>query len=158
LLVARELTAKTSQLHELLEPTVRALGYRLWGLEYRAQGRQALLRVYIDSAEGITVDDCARVSHQLSGVLDVEDPIAGEYSLEVSSPGMDRPLFTLEQFNAYVGDDVRLRLRAAFEGRRKFQGRLVGVEDDEVILVVDEHEYILPYELIDKANIVPRFD
>ena len=89
--------------------------------------------------------------------MDVEDPIAGEYTLEVSSPGMDRPLYTLEHFSRFAGEMVAIRLRSAFEGRRKFSGLLRGVEGDDVLVVVDEHEYLLPIEMIDKANIIPRF-
>lgn len=148
---------KASILQEMLGPTVVAMGYELWGIEHQSRGREVLLRVYIDSENGITVDDCALVSHQLSGVLDVEDPIAGEYRLEVSSPGMDRPLFTLEQFRRFVGSDVKVRLRSAFDGRRKFSGRLMAVEEEDVVVAVDEHEYLLPLEQIEKANIVPRF-
>lgn len=142
----------------MLEPAVSALGYEFWGLEYLTHARQTVLRVFIDSPDGITVDDCAAVSRQLSAVLDVEDPIAVEYTLEVSSPGMDRPLFTLQQYAGYIGEQVKLRLRAPFEGRRNFSGRLVGIEADEVIIAVDDHEYLLPIEMIDKAQIVPRFE
>lgn len=145
-------------LQTLLEPSVTALGYQLWGVEYLAQGRSALLRIYIDADDGITVEDCARVSHQVSGVLDVEDPIAGEYRLEVSSPGMDRPLFRLEQFAQAAGDTVKLKLRMNYEGRRNFKGRLVGVEEDEVVLLVDDHEYLFPLGDIEKANVVPDFE
>ncbi|NVK43666.1 MAG: ribosome maturation factor RimP [Oceanospirillaceae bacterium] len=151
------MSAKLKLLHELIEPSVTALGFELWGIEYLAQGAHSVLRIYIDSKDGITVDDCAKVSHQVSGVLDVEEPISGHYNLEVSSPGMDRPLFTLEQFAAWAGHQVQLRLRVPFEGRRKFKGLLNGVEGDEVLLVVDKEEYLLPIDLIDRANIVPQF-
>lgn len=150
--------AKDQQLNAMLAPTVVALGYEFWGLEYFTHGSQSVLRVFIDKADGINVDDCALVSRQLSAVLDVEDPIAGEYTLEVSSPGMDRPLFTLEQFARYIGEQVRVRLRMPFEGRRNFSGRLVGVEDEDIVVAVDEHEYLLPADMIDKAHIVPRFE
>jgi len=150
-------SAKLKLLHELIEPSVTALGFELWGVEYLAQGAHSVLRIYIDSEDGITVDDCAKVSHQVSGVLDVEEPISGHYNLEVSSPGMDRPLFTLEQFAAWAGHQVQLRLRVPFEGRRKFKGLLNGVEGDEVLLIVDKEEYLLPIDLIDRANIVPQF-
>jgi len=150
--------AKDQQLHALLAPTIVALGYELWGLEYLTHGSQAVLRVFIDNPNGISVDDCALVSRQVSAVLDVEDPIAGEYTLEVSSPGMDRPLFTVEQFRLYVGQQVRIRLRMPFEGRRNFNGRLVSVEDEDVVVAVDEHEYLLPHETIDKAHLVPQFE
>lgn len=151
------MSAKLKQLQALLEPGVNALGFELWGIEYVSQGRNNTLRIYIDSENGIDVDDCAKVSHQVSGVLDVEDPITGHYTLEVSSPGMDRPLFTLEQFAAYAGSQVQVRLRIAFEGRRKFKGLLNGVEGDDVLVVVDNEEYLLPIEYIDKANVIPQF-
>ncbi len=149
--------AKDQQLQELVAPAVTALGFELWGVEYITRGRQVLLRIYIDHPEGIDVDDCAAVSRQVSALLDVEDPIMGEYTLEVSSPGMDRPLFTLDQFARYAGEQVKLKLRSPFEGRRNFSGRLVGVEGDEVVLVVGDEEYLLAIELIDKAQVVPQF-
>ncbi len=150
--------AKEQQLQAMLAPAVTALGYEFWGLEYLTHGRQAVLRVFIDSPNGISVDDCAKVSRQLSAVLDVEDPIAVEYTLEVSSPGMDRPLFTIEQYERYRGEQIKIRLRAPFEGRRNFTGRLVGVEAEEVVIVVEDHEYLLPIEMIDKAEVVPQFE
>lgn len=145
------------RLTELFEPVIASLGCELWGIEYMAQGRRALLRIYIDKEEGIGVEDCERVSRQVSSVLDVEDPIQSEYTLEVSSPGMDRPLFKLKHYQANIGERVAVRLRLPFEGRRKFTGLLKGIENEEVVLEVDNEEYILPYELIDKANIVPQF-
>lgn len=150
--------AKDQQLQELVAPAVTALGFELWGVEYITRGRQAMLRIYIDHPEGIDVDDCAAVSRQVSALLDVEDPIAGEYTLEVSSPGMDRPLFTLDQFVRYRGEQIKLKLRAPYEGRRNFSGRLAGIEGDEVVLVMGEEEYLLPIELIDKAQVVPQFE
>lgn len=150
--------AKEQQLQAMLAPTITGLGYEFWGLEYLTHGRQAVLRVFIDSPNGIGVEDCATVSRQVSAVLDVEDPIPIEYTLEVSSPGMDRPLFTLDQYTRHVGELIKLRLRAPFEGRRNFSGQLTSIEGDEIVIVVDEHEYLLPIELIDKANIVPRFE
>jgi len=151
-------SSKLEQLQALLAPVVEALGYVCWGVEYISQGRHSLLRVYIDHPNGILVEDCEAVSRQVSGVLDVEDPITNEYTLEVSSPGMDRPLFTLEQFAAHAGEQVKVKLRSPFEGRRNFQGLLRGVEDQDVVVQVDEHEYLLPIEMIDKANVVPRFE
>ncbi|WP_263259639.1 MULTISPECIES: ribosome maturation factor RimP [Pseudomonas] len=152
------MSSKLEQLQALLAPVVEALGYVCWGVEYISQGRHSLLRVYIDHPNGILVEDCEAVSRQVSGVLDVEDPITNEYTLEVSSPGMDRPLFTLVQFAAHVGEQVKVKLRSPFEGRRNFQGLLRGVEDQDVVVQVDEHEYLLPIEMIDKANVVPRFE
>ncbi|WP_374443511.1 ribosome maturation factor RimP [Pseudomonas panipatensis] len=152
------MSSKLEQLQALLAPVVEALGYECWGLEFISQGRHSLLRVYIDRPEGILIDDCEIVSRQVSGVLDVEDPISGEYTLEVSSPGMDRPLFSLEQFARYVGEQVKIKLRTPFERRRNFQGILRGVEEQDVVVLVDDHEYLLPIDSIDKANIIPRFE
>lgn len=152
------MSSKLEQLQALLAPVVEALGYECWGVEFISQGKHSLLRVYIDHANGILVDDCEKVSRQLSGVLDVEDPISVEYTLEVSSPGMDRPLFTLEHFARYVGEQVKIKLRSPFEGRRNFQGVLRGVEEQDVVVLVDDHEYLLPIDAVDKANIIPCFD
>lgn len=146
-----------TRLAELVKPVVEGLGLEFWGLEMVAHGRDKTLRVYLEKESGVGVEDCEAVSRQLSSLFDVEDPIAGEYTLEVSSPGLDRPLFAAEQFARYVGEIVKIKLRSAFEGRRNYRGQLRGVENDEVIVEVDGHEYILPIETIEKANIVPRF-
>lgn len=151
------MAGKQTELEALLVPGIESLGYQCWGIEYLSQGRHTLLRVYIDHADGIDVEACAAVSRHLSGLLDVEDPITNDYTLEVSSPGMDRPLFTLEQYQAHVGEQVKLKLRSPYEGRRNFQGIIRGVEADEVVLQVDDHEYLLPIDTIDKSNIIPRF-
>lgn len=151
------MASKNAQLDQLIRPVVEGLGYQLWGIEYRSQGKHTVLRIYIDQEQGIDVDDCAKVSRQVSGVLDVEDPINVEYTLEVSSPGMDRPLYELDQFAQFAGYHVQVRLRAPFEGRRNFSGLLKGVEGEDVVVVVDNHEYLLPIDGIDKANIVPQF-
>ena len=149
---------KQTQLEALIEPVVESFGCELWGIEYRAQSRRSMLRIYIDKQpDGVKIEDCERVSRQVSSVLDVEDPITGEYSLEVSSPGMDRPLYKLEQYSRFVGAKLSIKLRVAYEGRKKFTGLFKGVENEEVILEVDNEEYLLPYELIDKANVVPNF-
>ena len=155
---ALSMSSKLEQLQAIVAPVIEALGYQCWGVEFLSQGKHSLLRIYIDHADGILVDDCEKVSRQISGVLDVEDPISNEYTLEVSSPGMDRPLFTLEQLAAHAGEQVKIKLRTPFDGRRNFQGVLRGVEEQDVVVLVDEHEYLLPIDAIDKANIVPRFD
>ena len=129
------------------------MGFELWGLEYQTGGRTALLRIFIDGPEGVTVEDCARVSRQVSSVLDVGDPIRGEFTLEVSSPGLDRPLYTPEQYQLYIGYPVKLRLRYPFEGQRRFSGVLGGIDDGEVSLIVGDEEYLLPFESIERANI-----
>ena len=151
------MSGKLTELEQLLIPVVEALGYRCWGIEFLSQGRHSLLRVYIDHDDGVTVEACADVSRQASAVLDVEDPISGDYTLEVSSPGMDRPLFTLEHYAAYIGEQVKIRLRVPYEGRRNIQGVIRGVEGDDVVVLVDEHEYLLPIDSIDKSQVVPRF-
>lgn len=151
------MSSKLEQLQTLLSPVVEALGYQCWGIEFFPQGRHSLLRVYIDHPNGVLVEDCEKVSRQISSVLDVEDPIPVEFTLEVSSPGMDRPLFTVEQFAAHTGSQVKIRLRTLFEGQRNFQGLLRGVEDRDIVVLVDDHEYLLPIEEIDKANIIPLF-
>ncbi|MFK8051027.1 MAG: ribosome maturation factor RimP [Halioglobus sp.] len=148
--------AKKDTLEELLEPTVAAMGFGLWGIEYNSQGRHSVLRIYIERDSGITADDCAAVSTQISGVLDVEDPISGEYTLEVSSPGMDRRLFRLEQYEAYTGETIDIQLRSPFDGRRKFKGVLKGIEGVDVVIQIDDDEYLLPHDGIDKARIEPR--
>ncbi len=150
------MAGREQHISELLAPTVQALGFELWGVEYLSQGRHSLVRIYIDAPDGITVDDCAAVSLQASGVLDVEDPIAGEYTLEVSSPGMDRLLFKRSQYSGYAGEVVELRLRSPYEGRRKYKGILQGIEGEDVVIRVDDHELLLPYSSIEKARIQPR--
>ncbi|MFT5709989.1 MAG: ribosome maturation factor RimP [Halioglobus sp.] len=150
------MAVKEQQLQDMLEPSVKAMGFELWGIEYLSQGRHSVLCVYIESDKGITADDCASVSHQVSSVLDVEDTISGEYTLEVSSPGMDRLLFNLAQYPAYVGEEIELRLRSPFEGRRKFKGVLKGIEGEDIVVHVDDHEYLLPYSAVEKARIQSR--
>ena len=149
---------RQDQLEALLKPTVVGLGYELWGVEFLRQGRRSVLRLFIDSPAGITVEDCATVSRQVSAVMDVEDPIAEEYTLEVSSPGMDRPLFTPAQFGRFVGHEVTLRLLRPLDGRRKFGGELLAASSDELVLLQDGQEVRLPMDSIDKAQLVPRFD
>ncbi len=134
------------------------MGYELVGVEYLTQGDAGgLLRIYIDRDGGITVDDCARVSHQVSGILDVEDPIHGNYSLEVSSPGLDRPLFYKKDFALFADSEVTIKLRARIHGRRNFKGVLKGVEGDDVLVVVDGETFSLPLDQIEKARLVPKF-
>lgn len=141
---------------QLIRPVVEAMGYELWGLDFSPQGRGALLRVYIDSEQGITLDDCERVSHQLSGVLDVSDPIRGPYTLEVSSPGLDRPLFTPEQFRRYLGRRIRVRVAGQVQGRRNFTGELIEVKDGDILLREDHNDYTLALAAIERARLVPR--
>ncbi|MBT5008674.1 MAG: ribosome maturation factor RimP [Gammaproteobacteria bacterium] len=142
-------------LSKLIEPLVEELGCELWGIEKLQQGRQVVLKIYIESADGINVDDCARVSRQVSAILDVEDPIPGEYMLEVSSPGVERRLFKPEHFNVCKGEKVQITLRQAFDGRRKFKGLLCGLEDEEVVIRVDDaQEIVLPMDSIERARVL----
>lgn len=150
----RTLKKSEKQITGLLEPTVQALGVQLWGVEHQSQGRHSLLRIYIDSPDGIGIEDCERVSRQVSGILDVEDPIAGEYTLEVSSPGADRRLFTLEQCRQYKGNEINVRLRTPTEGRRKLKGRLLEVTEDSISIDVDGSPFICPFDAVEKATLV----
>lgn len=143
------------QLHALIEPAVTVLGYELVGVEFLPSRNRSLLRVYIDSTQGVSLNDCARASHQISGVLDVADPIAGEYALEVSSPGLNRPLFTPEHFERFAGSRVRVRLSAPHDGRRNFSGELQGVREGTVLVQEEGIERSLPIDKIAKARLVP---
>lgn len=146
-----------ADLRTLLEPSVRALGFELVDSELAGSGRNAVLRVYIDGPHGVTVDDCAQVSRQLSAILDVEDPFPERYVLEVSSPGLDRPLVRHEDFERFVGESVKVRMRMLLEGRRNFKGRLIGVSPDHVVLEIDGKTVNLDFSGIEKARLIPRY-
>jgi ribosome maturation factor rimP len=145
------------KLQELLQGSVEDLGCELWGIECQRVGRYLTVRLFIDKEGGVTVEDCANVSRQVSAVLDVEDPIADKYNLEVSSPGLDRPLFTLNQFERYLGQEILLHLRIPVADRRKWQGQLAKIENDMITLIVDGKEQVLAFGNIQKANVVPKF-
>ena len=147
----------SDQLTELIQPVVEGLGCELWGIERQSSGRSSTLKVYIDAEVGVDIEDCARISRQLSSLLDVEEPLKGEYTLEVSSPGMDRRLFRQDQFEAFAGAMVRIQLRRSYEGQRKYSGLLKGMDGDEVILGFDDEEILFPLEAIEKANVIPEF-
>lgn len=144
-----------NRLNALIGPAVEGLGYEFVGAEYMPRRRQSLLRVYIDNEEGISLDDCARVSDRLSGLLDVEDPIQGAYSLEVSSPGLDRPLFFEEHYDRFRGARVRVKMAVPVAGRRQFKGILDGCRDGAVFLSEDGEEHALPLEDISSARLIP---
>ena len=144
-------------LQEMLQGAVEDLGCELWGIECQRAGRFMTVRLFIDKEGGVTVDDCADVSRQVSAILDVEDPIADKYNLEVSSPGLDRPLFPLSQFERYIGQDIAVHLRIPVMERRKWQGKLERIENDMVILIVDGQEQVLVFGNIQKANVVAKF-
>lgn len=151
------MTKQEQQLSELLSPTVDAAGFELLGVELLRAGRHSTLRLYINHPDGVTVDDCALVSRDVSALLDVEDPIPTEYVLEVSSPGLDRPLFTPEHYSKVVGQKVELKLVIPQDGRRKFRGILTSIEDDTLLIEIDGKLYRLLMDNIDKANVVPVF-
>lgn len=146
--------SSTEKVTQLIEPTVQALDLELWGVEHASQGKYSVLRIFIEREAGVTIDDCERVSRQVSAIFDVEEPIAGEYTLEVSSPGIDRLLFTPQQFQRYRGEEVSVRMRTPVDGRRKFKGTLTDVVDDIIHIQVDGSDFELPHGDIEKANIV----
>jgi ribosome maturation factor RimP len=148
------LTDKATLLN-LLERPVNALGYELVDLDLRV-GANGLLRVFIDAANGVTLDDCEKVSRQISALLDVEDPIPGRYVLEVSSPGVDRRLRTSGHFAQHVNEEVRIQLTRPKDGRRRFRGRLADVDEDAVSILVDGTQWRLPLTDIATANLVAR--
>lgn len=143
-------------LRTLLEPAVVALGCELVGIEYQPSGKHSLLRIYIDKPGGVTVDDCSAVSYQVSGLLDVEDPVPGQYTLEVSSPGLDRPLFQAQDFERFAGHEVKLRTRFPIEGQRNFRGLLQGVQEQQVVIEEQDGKRVsLPLEQVEQARLVP---
>ncbi len=141
----------------LIGPIVEGLGYECVGIEYNPHPRHGLLRIYIDSPNGILVDDCSKVSHQISGVLDVEDPIQGNYQLEVSSPGADRPFFYVYQFEQFIGSTVLVNLYQSIAGRKKITGIIEKVVDDIITLREAGQVFEVPFEAMSKARLVPDY-
>ena len=150
------LSTLEQKLTELISAPVEALGYELVGIEF-VRGRTSTLRIYIDSEDGINVDDCADVSHQVSAVMDVEDPITVPYNLEVSSPGLDRPMFTADHYVRFTGEEVSLVLRMAVQNRRKWQGIIKSVEGEMITVAVEGNDEVFALSNIQKANLVPHF-
>jgi ribosome maturation factor RimP len=153
-----ETKLKSAKLTTLLQPLVEDLGYEFVGLDFGAEPKNAVLVIYIDKDSGIAVEDCEKVSREVAALLDVEDPIPGHYNLEVSSPGLDRPLFTPEQYERFAGEVARVSLFAPQEGRRKFKGTILGFEDGRVKLELDGSEVLLDMSNIAKARLVPDYD
>ncbi|MDD5276429.1 MAG: ribosome maturation factor RimP [Methylovulum sp.] len=139
----------------LIEPIVEGLGYECVGVDYNPHPKHGLLRIYIDSDRGILLEDCTKVSHQVSGVLDVEDPIPGNYQLEISSPGEDRPFFKISQFERFIGSTVLVTLFKPIAGRRKIKGAIEKVDGDNVFLQEDGQVYEVPFSAMSKARLVP---
>jgi len=147
---------QNQKLVDLIKPVLAPMGYELLGVEHLKQGHHSLLRIYIDKAGGITLSDCEKVSHQITGVFDVEDPIQGTYNLEVSSPGLDRPLFSLSQFASNTGKLARVNLGMKLDGRRKLTGRIINIGTGFVLMDVDGKEYKVEDDAIDHARLVPE--
>ena len=150
------MTGKAIEISELLAPTVVALGLELLGVEFAPAGNSALLRLYIDAPGRLVgIEDCEAVSREVAAVLDVHDPITSQYTLEVSSPGIDRPLFTAGHFARFIGEQARLTLRLPQDGRRRFQARIVRVDGDDIVLAHEAGEMTIPHDNIEKARLVP---
>lgn len=143
-----------SQIEEYIRPILQDMGYELWGCQFITKGRGSLLRIYIDKADGIGIEDCQQASYRISAALDVEDPISGNYNLEVSSPGSPRPLFYNEQYKRYVGQEVVVKLIKPHEGQRKFTGIISAADDDNLVLIIAEEELVIPFLSIAKANLI----
>ena len=144
------------ELAKLLEPTVERLGYELADLEVRLGGKGGMVRVFIDKPDGIDLDDCEKVSQAVSAILDVEDPVPGNYNLEVSSPGLDRKLTKVEHFQRFERETVQVKMRFPIEGRRRFRGTLVSSDDENIVVEVDGESHSLPLKTIDTARLVPE--
>lgn len=150
---------RQSEIADLVRPSIESMGLELWNLEYSTQGHRGLLRIFIDNEErGIGIEDCERVSREVSALLDVADPFAGAFTLEVSSPGMDRGLHQISHFQRFAGHMVKIKLRTSYEGRKNYSGLLVGVEGEDVVVRQGEKEFLFPVASIDKAHVVPQFE
>ena len=148
-------TGMRERLVGLVEPLLERLGYELVDLEFSGGRGSAMLRVFIDRQTGVGIEDCEAVSREISALLDLNDPIASEYTLEVSSPGIDRPLFTIAQFGRYIGEQAKINLRLPQDGRRRLHGRIVRVEGDSVVIAEEKGEYTVAKDNIEKARLVP---
>lgn len=152
-------TTTNEQLTQIIQPVVEGMGFEFWGIEFRHAGRHSTLAVYIDMEDGVSVDDCGDVSRQLSSVLDVEDVITYAYDLEVSSPGMDRILFNLDQIRRYVGSPVSVELNLPQDGKRRFKGELASVEDTVLTFALEDGSKVETlFTNVKRARLVPVFD
>ena len=146
-----------THLWELFEPVVKGMGYDLIEIEHFPNPKHGVLRLYIDKEGGVNVDDCSTVSRQVSALIDVEDPVSGQFNLEISSPGADRPLRRLVDFQRFIGSLVKLKTVMPLEGQRNFKGRLLEASEETVVIETDDEEISLPMSAIDKARIVPEY-
>ncbi len=149
----------TEKITDLINPVLEDMGYELVGVEYAAGGKHTILRVFIDTDNGIGIDDCEKVSHQLSAIFDVEDPIASQYNLEISSPGIERPLFHIGHYQRFLGNDISLRLVRPINGQRKFKGAIGRVSEvnHTIELVTELGPITLDIDMIEKANLIADF-
>jgi len=142
-------------LNELFEPVIESMGYELVGVEYVDTEGHNVVRVYIDHENGINLDDCSKVSLQLGALLEVEDPIVQAYDLEVSSPGLNRPLFKQQDYERFKGQKVKIKMAVAQLGRKNYRGVLNGVTDQGCVdITVDNERFELPFHDIKKANLL----
>lgn len=148
---------RADELEKLLAPCVNALGYDLWGVDFNMFRGRGKLCVYIDSATGISADDCETVSNQVGLLLDSAGNMPDRYTLEVSSPGLDRILFKPEQFEQSKGEEVELRLYIPVNGLGKINGILVGVMDDKILIDTESGQMKVEFAKVRRARIVPRF-
>ena len=156
--MSKEIQTKIQlELEELAETLMISEGMELVDLEYRRQGPRWVLRLFIDKEGGVTVDDCANISRQLGDLLDAKDIVPQAYVLEVSTPGLNRPIKKKEDFRRFAGRKVELRLVSPLEGRRKIVGDLVGIENEKVIVTAAEGRCSIALEDIDRANLVYEF-
>jgi len=146
-----------THLWELFEPVVNGMGFDLIEIEHFPNPKHGVLRLYIDKEGGVNVDDCSTVSRQISALIDVEDPVSGQFNLEISSPGVDRPLRRLVDFQRFAGSLVKLKTVMPLEGQRNFKGRLLEASEETVVIETDDEEISLPMTAIDKARIVPEY-
>ena len=137
----------------LLQPTIEGLGYDLWGIEYLSQKHGSLLRIYIDVTRGVTIEDCEIVSQQVSAILDVEDVVPEKFRLEISSPGVPRPLFYPEQFQKYNQHEIQIKLYEPIAGQRKYSGTIIAVDQKGVRLACNNTEHEFLFSTIAKANL-----
>ncbi|MGV8940159.1 MAG: ribosome maturation factor RimP [Lysobacter sp.] len=162
------MTDKAAEISQMLAPTVATLGVELLGIEYLPSPGGAVVRLYIDVPAdklaavqtdepplAVSIEDCEAVSREVSAQLDVEDPVSGNYTLEVSSPGIDRPLFTREHFSRFAGETAKVTLRLPQDGRRRLTGVIAQVADDGITFLVDDAQFIVALDNIDKARLVP---
>jgi ribosome maturation factor RimP len=156
--VPGEYGLSVQKLNELVKPLVEDLGYEFVGLEYNSNPKNSVLRIYIDHENGVGIDDCETVSREVAALLDVNDPIKGHYNLEISSPGLDRPLFTPAHYRQFTGNEVQINLFAPQDGRRRFSGPILGADENGVRVEQDGSEVTLDFGNIAKAKLVPDYE